>query len=56
MTGSESSEQFDYLIQALVRQSDLAECKKLQASMKQAALQSKGFIDQETSYRQLDDG
>ena len=56
MTSRESSEQFDYLIKAQVRQSDLAECKKLEESMKQAALQSKGFIDQETSYRQLDNG
>ena len=55
MTGSESAEQFDYLIQALVLQSDLAECKKLQDSLKQAALQSKGFIDQEINYKQLDD-
>ena len=55
MTGSESAEQFDYLIQALVLQSDLAECKKLQDSLKQAALQSKGFLDQEINYRQLDD-
>ena len=55
MTGSESAEQFDYLIQALVLQSDLAECKKLQDSLKQAALQSKGFIDQEINYRQLGD-
>ena len=54
MTGIDSAEQFDYLIQALVRQSDLAECKKLQDSLKQAALQSKGFIEQEIHYRQLD--
>ena len=56
MTGSESAEQFNYLIQALVLQSDLAECKKLQDSLKRAALQSEGFIDQEINYRQLDDG
>ena len=56
MTGSESAEQFDYLIQAQVRQSDLAECKKLQNSLKQAALQSKGFIDQEINYHPLDNG
>ena len=54
MTGIESAEQFDYLIQALVHQSDLAECKKLQDSLKQAALQSKGFIEQEIHYRRLD--
>ena len=29
--------------------------QKLQDSLKQAALQSKGFIDQEINYRQLDD-
>lgn len=56
MTGSASAEQFDYLIQAKVRQSDLAECKKLHNSLRQAALQSEGFIDQQTSYRQLDNG
>ena len=56
MTGGESSEQFDYLIQAQVREVDLAACKTLQESLKQAALQSEGYLGQETSYRQLDDG
>ena len=56
MTGSESSEQFDYLIQAQVRQADLVACKVLQESLKQAALQSEGYLGQETSYRQLDNG
>ena len=56
MGGSDSAEQFDYLIQAQVRQSDLAEYKQLQESLRQAALQSKGFIEQEHSYQQLDNG
>ena len=56
MGGSDSAEQFDYLIQAQVRQSDLAEYKKLQESLRQAALQSKGFIEQENSYQQLNNG
>ena len=56
MNGSESVEQFDYLIQAKVRQSDLVKCTQLQDSLKQAALQSYGFIDQEISYRTLDHG
>ena len=56
MGGSDSAEQFDYLIQAQVRQSDLNEYKQLQDSLRQAALQSKGFIEQENSYQQLDNG
>ena len=56
MTVGESSEQFDYLIQAQFRAVDLAACKTLQESLKQAALQSEGYLGQETSYRQLDDG
>ena len=56
MGGSDSAEQFDYLIQAQVRQPDLAEYKQLQESLRQAALQSKGFIEQEHSYQQLDNG
>ena len=56
MGGSDSAEQFDYLIQAQVRQSDLAEYKQLQESLRQAALQSKGFIEQDHSYQQLDNG
>ncbi|MEL0264697.1 MAG: hypothetical protein VW938_05825 [Synechococcus sp.] len=46
MGGSDSAEEFDYLIQAQVRQSDLIEYKQLQESLRQAALQSKGFIQQ----------
>ena len=56
MGGSDSAEQFEYLIQAQVRQSDLAECKKTQESLRQAASQSKGFIDQQTSYRAISTG
>ena len=56
MGGSDSAEQFDYLIQAQVRQSDLIEYKQLQESLRQAALQSKGFIEQENSYQQLNNG
>ena len=52
--GSESSEQFDYLIQAQVRQSDHIEFKRLQNSLKQAVLQSRGFIEQETTHRRLE--
>ena len=54
MTGSQSSEQFDYLIQAQVRQADLIACKTLQDSLQQAALQSKGYLGQETFCRQLE--
>jgi len=56
MGSSDLTEQFDYLIQARVRQPDLAEDKQLQESLRQAALQSKGFIEQENSYQQLDNG
>ncbi len=56
MTGSESAEQFDYLIQAQVHQSDFVECKKMQDLLNQAALQANGFIDQQASYRTLDNG
>ena len=56
MTGSQPSEQFDYLIQAQVRQADLIACKRLQDSLQQAALHSKGYLGQETFYRQLEDG
>ena len=56
MGSSDSTEQFDYLVQARVRQPDLAEYKQLQESLRQAALQSKGFIEQENSYQQLDNG
>ena len=56
MGSSDSAEQFEYLIQAQVRQSDLAECKKTQESLRQAASQSKGFIDQQTSYRAIGTG
>ena len=56
MTGSQSSEQFDYLIQAQVRQADLIACKTLQDSLQQAALQSKGYLGQETFCRQLENG
>ena len=56
MGGSDSAEQFDYLIQAQVRQPDLAEYKKLQQFLRQAALQSEGFIEQENSYQQLENG
>ena len=54
--GSESSEQFDYLIQAQVRQSDHIEFKRLQNSLKQAVLQSRGFIEQEITHRRLENG
>ena len=52
--GSESSEQFDCLIQAQVRQSDHIEFKRLQNSLKQAVLQSRGFIEQEITHRRLE--
>lgn len=52
--GSESSEQLDYLIQAQVRQSDHVEFKQLQNSLRQAVLQSRGFIEQEVTHRRLE--
>ena len=56
MMGSESSEQFDYLIQAQVRQSDHIEFKRLQDSLKQAVLQSRGFIEKEITHLRLGNG
>ena len=54
MTGNESSEPFDYLIQAQVHQSDHVEFRRLKDSLRQAALQSRGFVGQQIRSRQLD--
>ena len=56
MNSSESVEQFDYLIRAQLHQSDLVRCKEMQKLLNQAALQSKGFIDQDASYQKLGNG
>ena len=48
MGGSDSAEQFDYLIQAQVRQSDLIEYKQLQESLRQAACNQKDSLNKRT--------